>query len=456
MSENNNGYFDQEPTRIDFCADFDQDVNGVRHGQQNNGQSGQSAQQNFGQPGFTQPGANQQSPRPWAQQNFYAPNQAQPVQQKPRSKKRIAGIAAAVVAALALQGGLIFAGVQALNGGFERQIESQQQYVPGNTQLGEQQYTAPTKKQSKGVAIIDTTGPSGGGSGTGMVITSDGQILTNYHVVKGSDHIRVTIASTGKSYSATLLGRDAVSDVAVLKIDAEGLDTVTMNGDGVSVGEEVTTVGNASGGGKLVASPGEVSAVGQRINVGDQTGGSQQTLLGMIRTTTAAVPGDSGGPTFNKKNEVIGVTSAAASDNGESTESTSFVIPINYALDLAKQIVNKQASGTIKIGPRAQLGVMVRDASDGYNTVGALVAQASGPAADAGIQSGDIIVGVNGKKVSSASALTQILEQYGPEQKIEVQVLTNSGSHQSEQGETRMSDFTQKSYTVTLGVSDVN
>lgn len=456
MSENNNGYFDQEPTRIDFRADFDQDVNGVRHGQQNNGQPGQSAQQNFGQPGFTQPGANQQSPRPWAQQNFYASNQAQPVQQSLRSKKRIVGIAAAVVAALALQGGLIFAGVQALYGGFERQIESQQQYVPGNTQMGEQHYTAPTKKQSKGVMIIDTTGPSGGGSGTGMAISEDGKILTNYHVVRGSTQIRVTEASTGKSYTAELVGHDAVSDVALLKVDAKGLDTVSMNGDGVSVGQKVTTVGNASGGGKLVASEGQVSAVGQRINVGDQTGGSQQTLLGMIRTTTGAVPGDSGGPTFNEKNEVIGITSAAASENAESTETTSFVIPINYAMDIAKKIENNQASDTIKIGPKAKLGVAIRDASDGYNSIGALVAQVSDPASSAGIKAGDIIVGVNGTKVTSASSLTSIIEQFEPGQEITVDVLSQENSTQNESGETRMSDFTQKTYRVTLDTSDIN
>lgn len=448
MSENNGYSPNNQP--IDFRADFDQDVNGQPTLQSPQPWAQQGAQAGQpGQPNFAQHAAQTSS--------AFSTGSAAPAPTTASGSKRgkkIVGIALAVVAGLALQGGLIAVGTGLVSNVIENQAASQ--IAEGPLQMGQQSSSTPTKKQSKGVMIIDTTGPSGGGSGTGMVISEDGKILTNYHVVKGSTQIRVTEASTGKSYTAELVGHDAVSDVALLKVDAKGLDTVSMNGDGVSVGQKVTTVGNASGGGKLVASEGQVSAVGQRINVGDQAGGSQQTLLGMIRTTTGAVPGDSGGPTFNEKNEVIGITSAAASENAESTETTSFVIPINYAMDIAKKIENNQASDTIKIGPKAKLGVVIRDASDGYNSIGALVAQVSDPASSAGIQAGDVIVGVNGTKVRSASSLTSIIEQFEPGQEITVDVLSQENSTQNESGETRMSDFTQKTYRVTLDTSDIN
>lgn len=315
----------------------------------------------------------------------------------------------------------------------------------GNPGIQEQQSEGNSKlanaKQSKGVAFIDASGPNLKGAGTGMVVKSDGTILTNYHVIEGSTDIRVTLASNGQSYQAKVLGRDPVNDVAVLKIEASGLETVKTAADGVKVGEQVTTVGNANGEGQLVASQGSVTAVGQRVEISGSAGAD--TMVGMIRTSTGAVPGDSGGPTYNAKNEVVGITSAGSSTNTTSAQTTSFVIPINYAMDVVNQVLSGKTSGSVTTQAKPLLGVTVSPAiSESGQRMGALVREVSGPAADAGIPTSGVIVSIAGQQVKEVSDVTAILATHHPGDKVSVQILTESP--------------TPKDYEVVLGENEVN
>ncbi len=315
----------------------------------------------------------------------------------------------------------------------------------GNPGIQEQQSEGNSKlanaKQSKGVAFIDASGPNLKGAGTGMVVKSDGTILTNYHVIEGSTDVRVTLASNGQSYQAKVLGRDPVNDVAVLKIEASGLETVKTASDGVKVGEQVTTVGNANGEGQLVASQGSVTAVGQRVEISGSAGAD--TMVGMIRTSTGAVPGDSGGPTYNSKNEVVGITSAGSSTNTTSAQTTSFVIPINYAMDVVNQVLSGKTSGSVTTQAKPLLGVTVSPAiSESGQRMGALVREVSGPAADAGIPTSGVIVSIAGQQVKEVSDVTAILATHHPGDKVSVQILTDSP--------------TPKDYEVVLGENEVN
>jgi S1-C subfamily serine protease len=209
-------------------------------------------------------------------------------------------------------------------------------------------------------AVVDITvtlGSTGMAKGTGMVISANGEILTNNHVVSGATNITVQIAGTGPTYRATLVGYDVSDDIAVLQIaHVSGLATVkTASAFTVSVNDAVVAIGNALGrGGTPVAAEGIVTAVDQTITASDETGTSAETLHGLFQISAAVEPGDSGGPTVNSYGEVFGITTAAATSAFPpmSTTSTSqaYAIPIDTALDIARQIESGSASATVHIG----------------------------------------------------------------------------------------------------------
>lgn len=162
---------------------------------------------------------------------------------------------------------------------------------------------------SRGVVLITVTTAAGEGAGTGMVLSADGQVLTNYHVVDGSTAVEVTVAATGDTYPATVVGHDAAADVALLQLDgASELETVTLDDDPLGVGDALTAVGNAEGGGELVAAAGNVTALDRSVTVSGTDG--TEDLTGVIQTDVGAVPGDSGGPMFDAEGEVAGMTTA--------------------------------------------------------------------------------------------------------------------------------------------------
>jgi S1-C subfamily serine protease len=277
------------------------------------------------------------------------------------------------------------------------------------------------------------------GAGTGMVLTSTGEVLTNNHVVEGASKITVTDVGNGKTYNATVAGYDRSHDVAVLQLTgASGLPTVTTgNSSNVSPGQGVVAVGNAQGaGGTPSYAGGSVTAINQTITASDELDGSSEQLTGLIQTNADIVSGDSGGPLVNAQGRVIGIDTAAAGGFQFQAGGQGYAIPINTALDIAKQITSGKASSTVHIGPTALLGVAVQSSSDngfGSSTPGATIVRllSSGPAGSAGLVPGDIITSLGGTNVSSAEDLTNAMLTHKPGDTVTVGYVNTGGQQQT-------------------------
>ena len=305
------------------------------------------------------------------------------------------------------------------------------------------------------IVDIDTT-VSGGGeaAGTGMVITSSGEVLTNNHVIEDSTSLSVQIPSTGKSYTATVLGDDPSSDVALIQINgASGLKVITVGSSNVSVGTPVVAIGNALGrGGQPDPVAGTVTGVGQTITAGDP-GTTSETLHGLIQTDAPIQRGDSGGPLVTTDGHVIGMDTAAADGGGiEAGASAAYSIPLSTALPIVQEIRSGSSNPAIEIGAhRPLLGVNVVDAGSGTSggsifgggtgfsgpvapvKSGALVegVENPSPAATAGLSAGDVIVGVDNSTVSSAAGLESALLVHRPGGSVTVKWVDVSGSNRS-------------------------
>ncbi len=203
-------------------------------------------------------------------------------------------------------------------------------------------------------------------AGTGMVLTSDGEVLTNNHVIDGATSISVTDVGNGKTYSASVVGYNRTGDIAVIKLsNASGLQTVTPATGSASVGQAVVGVGNAGGtGGTPSAAGGSVTALDQSITASDDGGGNAENLTGLIEINAGIEPGDSGGSLVNAQGQVIGMDTAASSGSEQDVATQAYAIPIGTALSVAKKIEAGQASSTIHIGPTAFLGIGVGTSSD--------------------------------------------------------------------------------------------
>jgi S1-C subfamily serine protease len=291
--------------------------------------------------------------------------------------------------------------------------------------------TPATAAQKKGVVTIDTVigyDQSQQAAGTGMVLTSDGTILTNNHVIQGATAIRVTDETTGKQYTADVVGADATNDVAVLKLrDASGLSTVTLDDDGgASTGDAVTDVGNAEGTGDLVAAAGTVTATDQDIQVQSESGTGTESLTGLLQLAAQVVSGDSGGPVLDSEGEVVGMATAASSGTADVT---GFAIPISTAKSIADKILAGDSSGTITIGLPAFLGVQISSTATG-TTSGVPIAgtvEGSG-AASAGLAAGDTITSVDGTAVTSSDQLTKLISGHGVGDRVAVGYTTSTGT----------------------------
>jgi S1-C subfamily serine protease len=296
--------------------------------------------------------------------------------------------------------------------------------------IGAPSSDAAPRSLASGVVDINTTLGYEGGSaaGTGMVVTSSGEVLTNNHVIRGATAIRVTIPSTHRTYTATVVGYSVASDVAVLKVKATGLKTVsTGNSATVKVGQQVTAVGNAGGlGGAPSSARGRVTAIGRTITASD--GGISEQLTGLIRTNAALRPGDSGGPLLNAAGKVIGMDTAASVSFAFQGSGDGYAIPINKALALAKQITARRASPTVHIGSTPFLGLSVPSASDVSGGVAVADVVSGGPADDAGISPGDTITSVNGHAVSSYTALTKALLAFNAGATISLGITVGAGN----------------------------
>jgi S1-C subfamily serine protease len=278
-----------------------------------------------------------------------------------------------------------------------------------------------TAAQQVGVVDIDTVlGYQGAeAAGTGMILTSSGEILTNNHVIDGATSIKVTVVTSGATYTAKVVGTDPSDDVAVLQLQgASGLQTAKIgNSSDVNVGDAVTAVGNAGGvGGTPSAANGSVVALNQSLTASNENGSNAETLTGMIEINAPVVSGDSGGPLYDSNDKVVGMDTAASSAFGYGGGQTAaYAIPINKALGIADKIESGQASSTIHIGNPAFLGVSLQDSASG--AVVASVA-AGTPATSAGLQVGDVITSVDGKSVSSAQSLATTIAGHHPGDRI--------------------------------------
>lgn len=307
-----------------------------------------------------------------------------------------------------------------------------------------------TAAQSAGVVLITTTLTNGSAAGTGMIVDSSGLVLTNYHVVQGSTAIEVQVVDGGQTYTASVVGRDATNDVALLRLQgASGLSTVRVDGDAVKAGDTVTAVGNAQGKGYLTAAAGRITSVNATVTVSNDSGGTE-TLKDVYETDAAAQPGDSGGPLYDGQGEVTGMTTAGeqtyAGPHGsrgrtqQPSTVASYAIPIARAMSIVTQIESGTASGSVQIGAKAYLGISVASGSGGSVVVSAV--NDGTPAAEAGITAGSTITSIAGTQVASQSDIAGVLGGHKPGETVKVTWTDASGDDHSA--------------SLTLGSSPVN
>ena len=327
-------------------------------------------------------------------------------------------------------------------------------------------------KIKPGLVLINTTlqYESEVAAGTGMVLNTDGLVLTNNHVIEDSTRITATVISTGKTYQAKVVGYDQTGDVALIQLqNASGLTTVPIgNSSSVKAGNAVVAMGNAEGQGKITATAGHITALNQTITASDEAAStSTETLHGMIQTNANIVPGDSGGALASSVG-VIGMDTAGDDSGDQQGPAAGFAIPINTALSVARQIAAGHASSVITIGYPPFVGVFIASGSSSnpqtqaqqqgqqnggfggsgstprcYNsnadvTVPSDIAPVSSgtlidgticgsPAAAADMTGGAVITAVNGQAVGSPDDFASIMKRFRPGDTISVTWVSPSG-----------------------------
>jgi len=274
------------------------------------------------------------------------------------------------------------------------------------------------------------------GSGSGFIISNDGYIITNNHVVEDASRVDVTLFDQ-RQFEARVVGHDPLTDVAVIKIDADDLPAVAMgNSDNVRVGEWVLAIGNPLGREySFTVTAGIVSGRGRRLdNLRPQAeAGGDWSIHDFIQTDAAINRGNSGGPLVNIRGEVIGVNSAIASETGFYA-GYGFAIPMNLARSVADQLI---ANGRVT---RAQLGVSIQDVTPeaaeyvGLNEIRGVLVQGfseNSPAEAAGIRPRDVIVEVDGQKVLYTAQLQQLVGFKRPGESVQVKVLRRGGQSET-------------------------
>ena len=258
---------------------------------------------------------------------------------------------------------------------------------------------------------------TGAAAGSGFVITEDGYILTNYHVIDGANSIKVTF-DNGKEYTATYVGGEEKNDIAVIKVDAAGLTPVVIGkSSDMLVGEQVTTIGNPLGELTFSESTGIISALDRSITMSD---GRQ---MNMIQTDCAINSGNSGGPLFNSHGEVIGIVSAKYSSGSNSSsasvEGLGFAIPMDDVDSMVSDLVkNGYVTG------KPIMGISVADVDESVTSYGVpqgAIIRVVTPdlcGAKAGLQAGDIVTKIDNTDVTSASDLTSAIGNYKPGDKV--------------------------------------
>jgi S1-C subfamily serine protease len=358
------------------------------------------------------------------------------------------------------------------------------------TSTGEQNVV---NKVEPGIVLINTNlqYDSEEAAGTGMVINSDGLVLTNNHVIENSTKISATVVSTGKTYSAEVIGYDKTGDVALIRLEgASGLRTVPLGDSStVKTGTPVVALGNAEGQSAIIPAVGSITGLNKTITASDDGGSvTTETLHGMLQTNAGIVSGDSGGPLSTTAGQVIGMDTAGDSSNSQTGESltqpgqsTGFAIPINTALAVARQIAAGHGSSTISIGYPPFVGIYVSSGTSsspqqqaeqqeqqegGFGGLGGFGGSSGGtpgcytsdadlgvpssvapvssgslvigticgsPAASAGLTAGSVITSVNGQTVGAPTTLTGILSKLHPGDSASVTWVSPGGKHTTSQ-----------------------
>ncbi len=332
---------------------------------------------------------------------------------------------------------------------------------PAGTATAEATATSPTTVDVAAVAaatdpaVVDVNtvldGLEGGGAaaGTGMVVSPNGLIVTNNHVVQGADTVTVVVPGHG-SRTASVIGTDPSADVAVLKVAGLSALPTVQFGDSstVIVGDPVVAIGNALGlGGSPTVTQGIISATGRTITASDGTGANPETLYGLLQTDAPIAPGNSGGPLVDGADQVIGMDTAGASA-GTAGASLGFAIPSTTVLTIADEIEAHTDFPGLVYGRQAFLGVDVVDSSPaggasfgagpGFGPVASTPNRSAGvvvaaldpasPAARAGIETGDVITAVNGQATATTAALSNAIEAKKPGQVVSLRVSTEAGT----------------------------
>ena len=326
-------------------------------------------------------------------------------------------------------------------------------------------------KVRPGLVVINTTLHYSGdaAAGTGMVINPSGLVLTNNHVIEGSTTITATVAATGKTYPAIVVGYDKAADIALIRLrGASGLKIVPV-GDSAAVtaGEPAVALGNAGGRGAIVPAAGQVTALNVTVTATDRELASSETLNGMIKADASIIPGDSGGPLVGPAGQVIGIDTAGDGASATQQQPAGYAIPVNTALSVASQIAAGHAGPAVSICYPPFLGVFIGSGTssspqtqarqqeqqnvfagtgtapacytsdNGLEMPSAIAPVSSGtltegticggPAASAGLTGGSVITAVNGQPTGQPAQLRGVLSRFRPGDAISVTWVSPAG-----------------------------
>jgi len=291
--------------------------------------------------------------------------------------------------------------------------------------------TVTSRVSSELVNINTTLGAQGGSAaGTGMVVTSSGEIVTNNHVIEGATKITATDEGNGRTYDATVVGYDDSRDIAVLQLSASsGLATVSFKTAKARVGQQVAALGNAGGkGGTPTVVRGTISSLSKTINAFDELDRSVNQLKNVIEFKAQLQGGQSGGALVDTAGRVVGMNAAASGNYSLGSGSArGYAIPIARVDSVAKQIVAGRGSATVHIGATAYLGVYVAT-NPRVSGATILAVLSGGPAEAAGLQRGDVITKIGTTPIGDPSELTHALTALHPGDRVAITWIDFYGS----------------------------